>query len=86
MSYAVQSSVSTPGLLRLQDRGDGAEKCRDMSQAQMLEAFSSGTVGVFASYSAALGQIESRWRANLHSRQRLGRSCLKVDVFRQAVA
>ncbi|MFD2053690.1 extracellular solute-binding protein [Mesorhizobium calcicola] len=32
----------------------------DMSQAQMLQAFGSGTVGVFASYSAALGQIEKQ--------------------------
>ncbi|RVE82138.1 extracellular solute-binding protein [Sinorhizobium meliloti] len=32
----------------------------DMSQQQMLQAFASGTVGVLASYSAALGQIEKQ--------------------------
>ncbi|MCG7505343.1 extracellular solute-binding protein [Mesorhizobium retamae] len=30
----------------------------DMTQPQMLQAFASGTVGVFASYSAAIGKIE----------------------------
>lgn len=36
----------------------GAAGAVDMTQTQMLQAFASGTVGIFASYSAAIGQIE----------------------------
>lgn len=32
----------------------------DMTQSQMLQAFAAGTVGVFASFSAAIGQIEKQ--------------------------
>lgn len=38
----------------------GAAGTVDMTQAQMLQAFTAGTVGVFASYSAAIGQIEKQ--------------------------
>lgn len=38
----------------------GAAGTVDMTQAQMLQAFAAGTVGVFASYSAAIGQIEQQ--------------------------
>jgi len=36
----------------------GAAGTVDMTQSQMLQAFAAGTVGIFASYSAATGQIE----------------------------
>lgn len=52
---------SAEGLKALQILHDfGNAGTVDMSQAQMLQAFASGTVGVFASYSAALGQIEKQ--------------------------
>ncbi|MBB5538786.1 ABC transporter substrate-binding protein [Rhizobium giardinii] len=52
---------SPEGLKALQILHDfGTAGTVDMSQAQMLQAFASGTVGVFASYSAALGQIEKQ--------------------------
>ncbi|MER8670828.1 extracellular solute-binding protein [Mesorhizobium sp. M0644] len=52
---------SPEGLKALQILHDfGAAGTVDMTQTQMLQAFASGTVGVFASYSAALGQIEKQ--------------------------
>ncbi|PSH60853.1 extracellular solute-binding protein [Phyllobacterium sophorae] len=52
---------SPEGMKALQILHDfGAAGTVDMSQAQMLQAFASGTAGVFASYSAALGQIEKQ--------------------------
>jgi multiple sugar transport system substrate-binding protein len=38
----------------------GAAGTVDMTQSQMLQAFAAGTVGIFASYSAAIGQIEQQ--------------------------
>jgi multiple sugar transport system substrate-binding protein len=38
----------------------GAAGTVDMTQPQMLQAFAAGTVGIFASFSAAIGQIEQQ--------------------------
>lgn len=52
---------STEGLRALEVlRKFGSAGTIDLTQTQMLQAFASGTVGVFASYSAALGQIEKQ--------------------------
>jgi multiple sugar transport system substrate-binding protein len=55
-------TLDKPQVLRsLEILGDfGRAGTIDMTQSQMLQAFAAGTVGVFASFSAAIGQIEKQ--------------------------